>query len=286
MAILSYFKAEPTDFARVTVSGKVYKQGKGISCFYVPFLSTIEMATMATQDQPFSFKEISKENQQVNLQGGFLYEITDASQVFSRYNFSVDSRTKTPLTDDPTKLADNLLQDVRGETRKIVQSTPLERLLLMADELSEKVSGVITARNAVDGVRFKRLYFEAITPNPEISKALEANYREALMQKADEAIYARRATAVEQERAIKENEMKTAVELEEKRKELVELEGKNTLQRAEYLARATTQEFSAYEKISPEKLTAMALLKLGQNAGKIGNLTITPDILAGMLHKG
>ena len=48
-----------------------------------------------------------------------------------------------------------------------------------------------------------RASFTAVTPIPEIAKALEAEYREILQKKADEAIYSRAACAVEQERIIK-----------------------------------------------------------------------------------
>ena len=49
-----------------------------------------------------------------------------------------------------------------------------------------------------------------------MGKALEAEYREGLQQRADQAIYARRAAAVEQERRIKENELNTQVLLEQR----------------------------------------------------------------------
>ncbi|MCL2778241.1 MAG: hypothetical protein FWD73_09570 [Polyangiaceae bacterium] len=52
-----------------------------------------------------------------------------------------------------------------------------------------------------------------IRPKSEMEKAMEAPIRECIQQEADEAAFARRALAVEKERAIKENELKNQIEL-------------------------------------------------------------------------
>ncbi len=109
------------------------------------------------------------------------------------------------------------------------------------------------------------------------------------------AIYARRAAAVEEERKIKENELSTEITLEEKRRRLIDLQGENALREAEnrgkaaeeearYHARAKQLELDVYKTIDSRKVLAFALNELGQNAGRIGNLTITSEILAAVLN--
>ena len=44
------------------------------------------------------------------------------------------------------------------------------------------------------------------------------------------------------------------------------------------------KELAAYKETGADMVTAQALLKMGENAGKIGNLTITSDILAGIMN--
>ena len=53
---IQYFKAEPTEFARMRIGGKVNKEGEGISGFYMPFRTTIEMVSLTTNDQPFALQ--------------------------------------------------------------------------------------------------------------------------------------------------------------------------------------------------------------------------------------
>ncbi len=71
-----------------------------------------------------------------------------------------------------------------------------------------------------------------VSPSAEMEKALQTPARESLQQKADEAIFRRRADAVEKERAIKENELATEIELERRQSELIERRGANRLAEA------------------------------------------------------
>ena len=62
----------------------------------------------------------------------------------------------------------------------------------------------------------------AIKPTPDTAKALEAEAREAILRNADEAIFARRNFAVEQERAIRESELDTEIAVEQKKRSIRE----------------------------------------------------------------
>src|SRR5207244_13158338 len=72
------------------------------------------------------------------------------------------------------------------------------------------------------GLEILGLSILAIKPTPETARALEAETREQLLKEADEAIYARRNSAVEQERAIKENELNTEIAVENKKRQIRE----------------------------------------------------------------
>jgi len=101
---------------------------------------------------------------------------------------------------------------------------------------------------------------------------------------ADKAIYERRAAAVEQESKIKENEINSQIALEKKRIQLITLEGENIIKEAEFRAKANETELAAYKKLAPNTLLALAMKEIGENAEKIGNLTITSEILASLLQ--
>ena len=145
------------------------------------------------------------------------------------------------------------------------------------------------------GVELLAVYVQSAKPTPEVGKALEASYRETLLRNADEAIYARRGAAVAEERKIKESELATDIALEEQRQQFIGLQGANAEQEADfrgralereagYRARAQTLELSAYQTLDPKAVLALGLRELGQNANKIGNLTITSEILAALFN--
>lgn len=301
---IRHFKAEPTEFTRMRVRGKVKKEGTGVSGFYMPFRTTIELLSTTARDHPFVFNEISQDNQKVTLQGGFVYRVVDPNLSLEKYNFSIDPVTGDYLTEDTRKLPQHILQSVRGEARGIIQTTPLEDLLVMGEDLSQSVSRKISESDLISdiGVEFRLLYFDSIVPTPEIAKALEADYRESLLQKSDQAIYKRRAEAVENERTIRSNEMKTEIEMEEKRKELVELEGQNAKHEAQTRAdaqlieskanaeriqvigsaeaEATKKQVEAYSGVDPMLMATRGLYELGQSVESIGDVNITPEVIS------
>jgi regulator of protease activity HflC (stomatin/prohibitin superfamily) len=163
----------------------------------------------------------------------------------------------------------------------------LEEALRSADTLARTVLGAVQAEPALAelGVACLSVFFTTIRPAPDVAKALEAEQREALQKRADEAIYSRRAEAVAQERKIKQNELSTNIELEQRRQELVVLEGENNRQKAELAAEATRLQLAPYSEISPQRLLALAMRDFASNSSKIGNLTITSEILEQLLKK-
>ena len=124
------------------------------------------------------------------------------------------------------------------------------------------------------------LHFSAIKATPEMQKALEADYRETLHKRADQAIYARRKSAVDEERKIRESEMNTDVELENRRKDLVDMQARNSLTLAEAEAKAEELKLEPYGELPPQALVGLALKEWAANAGRIDNLSITPDLLS------
>ena len=72
----------------------------------------------------------------------------------------------------------------------------------------------------------------AIQPTPDLEKALQTPTLESIQQQADEAVFRRRALAVEKERAIAENELASRIELAARTSELIAQEGDNQRRKA------------------------------------------------------
>ncbi len=286
MLNMGFFKGQPTEYVIKFVNGKIIKEGKGISFFYWKPNTTIIIIPLTTTDVNFIFNEITQTFQEVTIQGQLTYHISDSQKTSSILDFSIHSTTRQYRSDDRDNLARRIVNVVQMATRGEIQVNSLEDTLRKSESIAKTVLAKVKDDTLLDslGVECLTICFTSIKPTPEISRALEAEYRELIQKKADEAIYSRRASAVEQERKIKENEMDSAITLEKSKKELVELNGSNMLKEAEYKSKALAMEFEPYKNMDPKILLTLGLKSLGENAHKIGNLTITPDLLATILE--
>ena len=115
----------------------------------------------------------------------------------------------------------NLLQTlVQAE----VQRLPLREALYACEQVANAVFSKFAGSESLAtlGIELLAISIQAIRPIPEMARALEAEAREELLHRADQAIYDRHNAAVEQERRIKENELNTEIAIEEKKRQIRE----------------------------------------------------------------
>jgi len=261
--------------------GQVVDHGPGLAFWYLPYNTSIAAVPVVTQDAPFIFNEATRDFQAVAIQGSLTYRLTDPLAAAKFLDFTVDPVSARYRSKDPEKLALRLINAVQANTRTHMNGLSLEEALTKVRDLAAHVLMAVNAEPALKslGVVVAGLHFTAVQATPEMRKALEADYREALQQKADQAIYARRASAVEEERRIKSREMDTEVELENRKKDLVDTQARNQLALAEAEAKAEELKLRPYGELAPQVLIGLALKEWGSAGGQIGNLTITPDML-------
>jgi len=278
---INYFKGEPSAHIIRYRSGKIVRHGEGANFWYMPFNTSVASVPVASQVAQFLFTETTANYQEISIQGTITYRITDPMLVASRLDFTIDTRTSRFRSEDPVKLIQRIVNRVQGYTRSQVNGLSLETALIKVRDLELAVFESIVAEDSISqmGVAIEGLHFAAIKATKEMQKALEADYREGLQQRADQAIYARRAAAVSEERHIKESELNTEVELENRRKDLVDTQARNNLTLAEAEAKAEELRLNPYGEMPPQALVALALKEWAANAGKIENLSITPDLL-------
>lgn len=285
--MLKFFKGDPSKYIIKYVGGKIKKKGLGISFYYFDHNSSVISIPATTTDFNFIFNETTKNFQKISIQGHLTYKIKDPLKMALLLNFEIYPKDGNYISEDPEKLELRIKNVIQMITRKEIKILDLEEVLAINTILADKVFEQTPNSSLLQemGIEVLSITFNSVTPTPEISKALEADYRESLQRKSDEAIYTRRAAAVEQERKIRENELNTQITLEEKKKTLINLNGKNTIEEAEFLAQAKALELGVYKDMDPRIVLALALKELSENANKIGSLTITSEILSSLLNK-
>ena len=313
---IQYIKVPPTTHILQYKRGTLVRGGAGLSFFYYAPSSTIVQVPVASIDVPFVFTEVTSDFQEATIQGELTYRVTGPVELASILDFSVDSRGRY-LTDDPMKLNDRLTHAAQSLARAYTQKKALKQLLVSGDELTEELTNGVIASKSVTmlGVEILSLEVLSIKASPEMAKALQADAREKLLLEADEAIYARRNTAVELERQIKENELNTEIAVEQKQRQVRETKLKADIaveqERAELVDRRVENERKESQSrsdalramlepvkdvdwrtlmaaqsgsLDSSQLIAMAFRDLADNADKLGNVNITPDLLTSLLN--
>lgn len=313
--MLSFMKVPPTTYVLQYKHGKIKREGAGLSFIYYAPTSTIVAIPMASADVPFVFQESTADFQSVTIQGQLTYRVAYPKRLASLLDFSVDKR-RAYYSEDPRKLPERLIHTLQTLTRAITQRLGLKDALVSSDSIVAETLAKLRESEAVSalGVEILSLSILGIQATPETGRALEAEAREALQRRADEAIYARRNAAVEQERLIKESELNTEIAVEEKKRQIRERQMAADIaveeQRAQLIDRRVENEHKdadsrAYtltetlkplrdldwktlmmlggKNADPKAMVALAFQQMAENAQKIGELNVSPDLLRSLI---
>ncbi len=240
---LKFIKISPTTYVLQYKAGAIVREGVGLSFFYYTPTTSLVLVPLGSVDVPFIFAESTADFQEVTVQGQVAYRIDDAKKTAKLLNFTVN-HTGRYISDDPDKRPQRVVNLLKVLIRKEINQMPLRDALRSSEQLTLNVSTALSSSLEVSalGAVIIGVSILAIKPTPETSRALEAEAREQLLREADAAIHARRISAVEQERAIKESELNTEVAIEHKRRQVREAqmdaersvqERKHELQKAE-----------------------------------------------------
>jgi regulator of protease activity HflC (stomatin/prohibitin superfamily) len=312
---IRYIKVPPTTFVLHYQYGRVVRSGAGLAFFYYAPSSEIVTVPISSEDVPFVFNEISSDFQEVSIQGELTYRVVEPEKLAAMLDYGLDSKGRR-RSEDPLKLNERLSHFAQSIARAFVQQRKLREVLSTSDELTRVLLDGLKASSAVAmlGVEVFGLTVLAIKPTPEMTKALQAAAREELLREADEAVYSRRNNAVQLERTIKENELNTQIAVEQKTRQvretqmaaeiaveeqraaLVEQRVGNERKEADargYALQATLAPLKEVDwrtlmaasagKGDSKQWIAMAFRDLADNAGKIGALNITPDLLTELM---
>jgi hypothetical protein len=224
MLVLRFIKVQPTTYLLLYRHGRIVREGVGLAFFYYAPTTSLVAIPVGSTDVPFIFEEPTADYQTVTLQGQVSYRVVDAKKLAGLMNFTLAPNGRDYASDDPEKLPQRVINLVHVLARAELEKLPLRNAIRAAADIVKAVKSQLTDSGEVVALGLEILGFSllAIKPTPDTARALEAETREQLLKEADEAIYARRNSAVEQERAIKENELNTEIAVENKKRQIRE----------------------------------------------------------------
>src|SRR5437763_1963889 len=221
---IKFIKVQPTTYLLQYRGGRIVREGLGLSFFYYGPTTSLVAVPVASTDTPFIFQETTADFQAVTIQGQVTYRISEPKRLAALLNYTLEKDGDTYVSEDPEILPERVIHVINVIARAELQKLPLREAIRASDELVKTVKAGLSASEEITslGLEVLGLSILAVKPTPETARALEAETREKLFREADEAIYARRNSAVEQERAIKENELNTEIAVENKKRQIRE----------------------------------------------------------------
>ena len=262
--VVRHLRADASSHVLHFRSARLVRSGRGLSFWFFPLSTSLAEVPVDDREMVLILHGRTADFQDVTAQGIVTYRVKNPESLARLVDFTIDSRSgahlKQPI--EKVELRIGTLAQQHGvdyigtNTVRAVLSEGIARVReavaagLGADDLLSEMGLVISA-----------VRITSIKPSADLEKALEAPTRERIQQESDEATFARRALAVEKERAIQENALQTKIELAHREQELIGERGLN--------ARREATEAAEAARIGAEASAARARLESATGATRI-----------------
>jgi hypothetical protein len=316
-----HLRVEPTSHVLFFRGGALRARGRGLALWFSPLGASIAEVPLDDRELPFLFKARSNDFQEVAVNGVVTFRVRDPELLAERVDFSIDTKTGAWNHEPLDKLALTVRELAQQLASSFLNRAPLRAILDQGLEVLR--DSIHLGLLADDGIRALGLEVVAtrisrVAPTSEMERALQMPTREKIQQEADEATFARRALAVEKERAIQENELSNQIELARREEQLIAQRGQNERKRASEAAESKRIEAEAaarnvtlnaeaqaesirvleeqkvaaerermeiYRDLPPAALMGLAARELAGKLQSIEHLSLTPDILGSLLQR-
>ncbi|MCR0981196.1 SPFH domain-containing protein [Roseomonas populi] len=287
--------------------GQRVRSGRGLAFWFRPDRTSIAEVPADDRDTDFVFQARSRDYQVVTVQGTITWRAAEPEALASRVDFTIDLRTGRLRTDPLDRIASLLIGLAQYQAARYVEHRPVHDLLAEgAAPLQDGIAASLAAdpRLREMGLSVVTVRIAGLSPSAELARALETPTFERAQGLADEAAFARRAQAVEKERAIAENELSTKVELARRQAALIAQEDENARRQAEGRAEAGRiaseaeasrirvveaarnaaegERLALLRDTDPAVLQSLVLRAFAEKLTKIETLNITPDLTAAL----
>ena len=314
--VVAHLRGAPSAQQLLWKGGRLRRSGRGLSFWFQPLSANLAEIPLDDRELSFIFHAVTADFQEAVCQGTISYRVANPEALAARIDFSLDLDTGLYAEEPLDQISDRLTQLAQQHVWGIVSRATLAGVLAEGvDRLRDAINEGLGSDPdlAAMGLAVVSIRVSRIQPDSTVEKALQTPTRESIQQQADEATFARRALAVEKERAIAEAELQNRIELARRQAQLVDQEGLNERRRAEETAAAARIEsegaadrtritaaasaeslhavegervalekerIAAYGALPPNALLALAAREFAAKIERIEHLNISPDMLS------
>ncbi|MCC7072006.1 MAG: band 7 protein [Deltaproteobacteria bacterium] len=316
-----HLRVEPTSHVLFYKDGRLKRSGRGLAFWFLPLGASLGVVPLDDREQAFLFKGRSADFQEVAVNGVVVYRVKSAEELAARVDFAVDNATGAYAKEPLDRLAAVVTQLAQQLAATWLGRRPLKEVLTAGpDALRAVVHEGLAGDEGLSamGLEIVATRIASVAPTAEMEKALQMPTRESIQQQADQATFARRALAVEKERAIQENELHNQIELAKREETLIAQRGQNEKKRAidateskrieaegaaknvkvsaeaqadsirvleDAKVNAEKERMDIYRDLPPAALMGLAARELAGKLQTIEHLNLSPDLLGSLLER-
>ena len=316
-----HLRVEPTSHVLFYKDGRLKRSGRGLAFWFMPLGASLSVVPLDDREQAFVFRGRSADFQEVAVNGVVVYRVKSAEELAARVDFAVDNATGSYTKEPLDRLAAVVTQLSQQLATTWLGRRPLKEVLAAGpDALRAVVHEGLSADEGLAGMGLEIVAtrISSVAPTAEMEKVLQMPTREHIQQQADEATFARRALAVEKERAIQENELHNQTELAKREETLIAQRGQNEKKRAidaaeskrieaegaaknvrvnaeaqadsirvleDAKVNAEKERMDIYRDLPPAALMGLAARELAGKLQTIEHLNLSPDMLGSLLER-
>jgi hypothetical protein len=285
MFLLRLFRAAgATGHVFFLKNGRTVDRGLAFSGLIGP-KTTVAVVPTTPQIVNFAIEAQTVDNQRVTVYGSLTVTFNPSVAV-SKFDFTVDTKQGGYLGNWEKVLAAKVTERVLREVLNKLAKLDVEGAIRAQQDVESAVTLALGATIfAADGITVSSCSIPKIEPtDDEVAESIGVSERQLMLTNADAALHTRRMKAVENDRAVKQFEVDTKIELEKKQGALLEEQAKNKLAEATTDAAATKTRLAPLENIEGGKLLGIAVMEAARG-GRLGNLAITTELLAAVSQK-
>lgn len=253
--LVRHLRAEPNEYILHHRRGRIAREGAGQSYWFAPLNAAITHVPTEDLEATFILDERTVDFQDLHVVVTIDYRIVDPEAASRRVDFGVSLDTGAWLEDPVERLSGLWAQRAQEPARRCLEGVTLVEALRAGPTVIRRAveEGLLADEDlALMGLRLVQVQVTRVSTKPEVEKSLQTPARESMREKADEAVFRRRALAVENERAIQENELQTRIKLETQRERLIEKESTN--RQLEVETEAASERYRTEAEVERERL--------------------------------
>lgn len=259
--------------------GTANSKGLAYSGMFGPW-TIIAVVPTTAQILPFAITAQTSDKQNVMVQGSVTVSLTPSAAV-SKFDFTVNPKDGSYMSQWEQILNAKVTEQVLRAVLTVVKDLDIETATRSQKVVEDAVTKALGANTlSGDGVTISSCSIPKIKPvDSEVEKAIGSKERQEMLSASDKAHHDRRLKDAENDRAVREYEAETKLELERKNGALIDEQSANEQKKAASDAEATKIRMAPLADVDSGKLLGAAIMEAARN-GQLGSMSITTELLA------